>query len=234
MVSQFDAAAPTWDAEHGPASARAAEFIARLRYLRGLCSALGRPRVLDLGCGTGQTLLHLDDVIADGLGIDIAPAMIAKARRNGDTALVRFRVGDAADFCARCSERFDLVLLVGALEHFADPVAMLAGAKRVLAADGRLVVIMPHPWGPAFRLSRLLTGSRDAPPARHLSLLRLRALAACQGLELAAIQALPYTPWSSLAAALDGRISASTPAWQCKFFAGMLRGAYGAELCHRS
>src|SRR5215211_1133365 len=88
-VWQFDAAAATWDTEHGPASVRAAEFRARIGYLRALCRSFGRPRVLDLGCATGQTLLHLDDLVACGLGIDIAPAMIAKARRNAGTASLR-------------------------------------------------------------------------------------------------------------------------------------------------
>jgi hypothetical protein len=32
-----------WDAEHGPGSPRAADFSARIRYLRTICHRLGRP-----------------------------------------------------------------------------------------------------------------------------------------------------------------------------------------------
>jgi ArsR family transcriptional regulator len=222
----------TWDAEHGPSSARAAEFAERIRYLRELCRDLGRPRVLDLGCATGQTLLHLADVIVTGIGVDAAPAMIAEARRNVGTAPVRCCISDAVEFCADCTERFDLVLFVGVLEHLADPTAALAGAKRVLATSGRVVVIMPHPWGPVFRLKHLLTGSREVPSARHLSPMRLRVLATWHGLELVAIQALAYAPWPALGVALGGLLRDPARAARRKPFAGMLRGAYAAEFRH--
>jgi len=156
MSQRFDSVAEIWDAQQGPASARAPEFAARIGYLRTLCRDLHRPRVLDLGCGTGQTLLHIADGIALGIGIDVSPAMIARARRNAARTSLRFRVGNAADFCMNCRDQFELILLIGVLEHLPDQPAALAGISRVLTADGRLVVISPHPWNPMFRLKRLI------------------------------------------------------------------------------
>jgi SAM-dependent methyltransferase len=199
--------------------------------LRALCRSLGGPRALDLGCATGQTLLHLCGVIVAGVGVDIAPLMIDRARQNAGTEPVRFHVGDATDFCVGCSERFELVLLVGVLEHLGDPAAALDGARRVLATNGRLVVIMPHPWGPAFCFSRFALRS-NAPPARHLSPLRLRAIGADHGLELKAIRALPYTPWPTAGRAGDTR-NPKAQATGRNPLAGMLRGAYSAEFAHR-
>jgi hypothetical protein len=49
MSQRFDSVAEIWDAQQGPASARAPEFAARMGYLRTLCHDLHRPRVLDLG-----------------------------------------------------------------------------------------------------------------------------------------------------------------------------------------
>jgi hypothetical protein len=49
LTLQFDAIAERRDAEHGPASVRAFEFAARIRYLRALCRDLNRPYLLDLG-----------------------------------------------------------------------------------------------------------------------------------------------------------------------------------------
>jgi hypothetical protein len=49
MSQRFDSVAEIWDAQQGPASARAPEFAARIGYLRTLCRDLHRPRVLDLG-----------------------------------------------------------------------------------------------------------------------------------------------------------------------------------------
>ena len=73
---QFDLVAASWDAKHGPASARAAELAARVRYLRSVCGGLGRPRVLDLGCGTGEVLRQLSPVVEASIGVDISRAMI--------------------------------------------------------------------------------------------------------------------------------------------------------------
>lgn len=228
LARQFDSFAETWDAEHGPASLRAFEFAARIRYLRALCHDLDRPRVLDLGCATGQTLLHLADVIDAGLGVDISPAMISQAHQNTGAAPLRFRIGDAAGFCAGSSERFDLVLLIGVMAHFPDPMAALAGVERVLTPKGRLVIISPHPWGAAFCLKRLIDGGRDAPPTHHLSPLELRRLAAHHGLELSAIQPLPYAPWPKLSAVL-GRWSDLGQKKRRDPFAGVLSGAFVTE-----
>src|SRR5947209_18838353 len=109
---QFDATAASWDAEHGPDSARAAEFAARIRYLRKLCRRLGRPRVLDLGCATGQVLVQLSPVIDDGFGVDISGAMIERARRIAQSGKLRFRADDAVRFCNYFCEQFVPLLFV--------------------------------------------------------------------------------------------------------------------------
>lgn len=107
---KFDALAPIWDAVHGPLSARALEFAARLRYLlRARCRRMGKPRVLDLGCDTGQTFLHLADVIAEGTGVDISEGMIARAQRSAVSEHLYFHVDDAAGFCSKCPVRFDIL-----------------------------------------------------------------------------------------------------------------------------
>ena len=52
--------------------------------LRACCPPLDRPRVLELGCGTGLFSRHLVERYPEGSFVltDVAPAMIAQCRRN--------------------------------------------------------------------------------------------------------------------------------------------------------
>ena len=170
LVRQFDAVAASWDAEHGPASARASEFLARIRYLHEVCRALGRPRVLDLGCGTGRVLAELSPAIRHGVGVDISRGMIESARRTTRNDQLRFAVTDAVHFCNDRAECFDLVLLIGVLEHLPHQEAAIAGVRRVLKPRGRLVVISPHPWNLLLRLKHQLPSGQSIPPARNTCL----------------------------------------------------------------
>ena len=69
-----------------------AEFFAPLKLQAG-------PRVLDVGCGTGDLLRLLAPLVAPGeaVGIDISETMITEARHRHDEQLANlaFRVGDA-------------------------------------------------------------------------------------------------------------------------------------------
>jgi len=212
----FDGEARSWDAAHGPESPRRREYAARRAYLRARCRALGRPRVLDLGCGTGRMLIDLTDLIEAGLGVDIAPAMIAHARSlaAGRPGL-RFLTSDAAAAARDVPGRYDLAFFIGSLEHMPDPAAALGAARRALTRGGHLIVIMPHPGSPLLRLARLTSG-RAPVPTRHFSPGALAHLATRAGLAPAGMRPLPFSPW-------PGRLPAPIwgPAW--------LQGAYAAE-----
>jgi SAM-dependent methyltransferase len=227
LARQFDAFATSWDARCGPDSKHGWEFAARVRYLRGLCANFKRPRVLDLGCATGQTLLHLSDLIAAGVGVDISPLMILQARRNVARQYLRFVIDDAAEFCTKSPEQFDLILLIGVLAHLPNQAATLAAAVRVLSRQGRLVLISPHPWNPWFLCSRLI-GVPQSPPAYHLSPFALQKLATGAGLKLSELRALPFRPWSNL----PGGYKATQSKRGVDRFVGIVQGAFAAQFCH--
>ena len=227
---QFDAQAATWDAEHGPASVRRCEFEARIDYLREVCRAVSEPRVLDLGCGTGQVLLRLADLIAYGVGVDISPVMIGQAPRH---SRLRFAVHDAIRFCTDCTDSFDLVLMVGVFEHLFDKPAVFRGVRHVLAPRGRLVVISPHPWNPAFRLGHMFKRGDEEPPAAHLSPLRLARIAARHGFEISGIRASPYAVWPQLSRSGRRRRNYRPAALHHTVLValvGLFAGAFAAEL----
>ena len=117
-------------------------------------------QVLEVGCGPGHLSIRLAG--QHGLevtGLDLDPAMIARARANADRAgddaerRPSFLVGDVGAL-AFPDESFDLVVSTLSMHHWADPTAGLAELGRVLRPGGRALVwdfrpgARPHLFGP--------------------------------------------------------------------------------------
>jgi SAM-dependent methyltransferase len=116
-------------------------------------------RVLEVGCGPG----HLSTRLAhhhgfDVTGLDLDPAMIARAQANTDRAGNRggrrpsFLVGDVAAL-AFPDRSFDLVVSTLSMHHWADPAAGLTEIGRVLRPGARALIwdfrpgVRPHLFG---------------------------------------------------------------------------------------
>lgn len=102
-------------------------------------------RLLDVGCGLGDTTLALaEHVGATGavVGIDASRAMlaIAQERARGCTGSVRFTVGDATAL-DEPDRSFDVVRCERTLQWIADPEAAVHELARVLRPGGRLSLI---------------------------------------------------------------------------------------------
>src|SRR5512132_3423839 len=117
-------------------------------------------QVLEVGCGPGHLSIRLARQHGlDVTGLDLDPAMIARARANADPPGNRdqrrpsFVVGDVAAL-AFPDRSFDLVVSTLSLHHWADPAAGLAEIGRVLRPGGRALVwdfrpgVRPHLLGP--------------------------------------------------------------------------------------
>lgn len=90
-------------------------------------------RVLDVGCGTGELLEHLQDQGALAAGVDPAPRMAELARARAVGADVRLGHFERLPFD---DGAFDALLAVNAFQFAEDPDAALAEAARVLAPGG--------------------------------------------------------------------------------------------------
>jgi len=112
-------------------------------------------RVLDVGCGFGDTALQLAARVGPAgqvVGVDCCDAFLQDARSAADEAgvtNVRFQRGDA-EF-ALPHEDFDLVFARFGTMFFANPVAGLRNMRKALRPGGRMVHIVwreraDNPW----------------------------------------------------------------------------------------
>lgn len=102
-------------------------------------------RVLDIGCGCGQTTRIAARLAAEGFahGVDLSAAMLAQARARAaeeGVGNVRFEQADAQvlDFAAG---GYDLVISRNGVMFFDDPVAAFANIRRALRPAGRLAFV---------------------------------------------------------------------------------------------
>ena len=110
--------------------------------LAGLLPELARPRVLELGCGTGLFSRHLVERYPDGSLVltDAAPAMLSECRRNlaGARSLqLGFEVMDASR--PGGAGPYDVIAMSMTLHWLADQAASLERLRRLLAPSGVLL-----------------------------------------------------------------------------------------------
>lgn len=118
--------------------------VGRRRIIAGLVEEVckevkdRRPRILDVGCGTGANLLMLSKY-GDAEGVDISEDALAFCRERG---LEKVKHG-AAEELPYEDGTFDLVTALDVVEHLDDDVASLREMRRVLRPDGRVLLFVP-------------------------------------------------------------------------------------------
>jgi SAM-dependent methyltransferase len=147
-----------WNETSGP------KWVARMEQLDALIAPVGeqviaqaRPRegerVLDVGCGCGQTLLQLAERVGAAgrvLGVDVSGPMLARAaERTRHLPQVQLLEADAQ--LARFDGEFDLVFSRFGVMFFQDPVAAFRNLRGALVPDGRLAFVCwdeigKNPW----------------------------------------------------------------------------------------
>jgi SAM-dependent methyltransferase len=105
-------------------------------------------RVLDIGCGTGQTALLAARQASRGhvVGVDISAPMLERARADAaeqGIANVSFEQGDA-QVHPFPEGGFDVAISRGGAMFFGDQVAAFANIRRALRPGGRLAFIGPQ------------------------------------------------------------------------------------------
>ncbi len=124
------------DARHESVSPPLLQSGVRQRQLRRFLQFASGDRVIDLGCGSGRSILWNAASGAAFTGVDVSPFFAQEARAAADLALADLRQLPFADGA------FTKAYALDVLEHLSPDAldAMLAEAARVLAPGGALFV----------------------------------------------------------------------------------------------
>lgn len=122
-------------------------------------------KILDVGCGAGDTLLLLKELGWESFGMDIDEAAVVEAKKRG---VDHVRVGLYQDISSYPDHYFDAVRLYHVIEHLDDPMQCLRLVKKKLKKGGQLIIGTPNVESYLAHLFGTYWYNLDAP--RHLIL----------------------------------------------------------------
>jgi SAM-dependent methyltransferase len=120
------------------------ELQALYPHLREAAAIAAGDRVLDVGCGAGQTTRDAARAAAPSpaIGIDVSEALLEQAReRSAGIANVTYVLADAQTHPFPAAQ-FDVAISRFGTMFFAEPVAAFANIARALRRGGRLVQLV--------------------------------------------------------------------------------------------
>ncbi|MFA6601155.1 MAG: class I SAM-dependent methyltransferase [Candidatus Omnitrophota bacterium] len=134
-------------------------------------------RILDLGCGAGETAVYFSLAGAEVTGCDISERSleVGEALAGKFGTKVRWVHGSASSLAARDSS-FDLVYANGVLHHVRLSAA-LKEVRRVLAPGGTAVFIEPLAYNPVINVYRKMAAgvrSEFEQPLRRAQIEKIR------------------------------------------------------------
>src|SRR5215831_9247945 len=113
-------------------AARCASIIEDLASLE-----LDRPRILDMGCGTGWLTSILSE-FGEAVGVDLAPEAARKRHPH-----IQFVGADITNWRPEL-DRFDVVVSQEVIEHVHDQVGLVGLVHRLLRPGGYLILTTPN------------------------------------------------------------------------------------------
>ena len=109
------------------------------------CTVKAGDRVLDVGCGCGETSLRLAERGVTVVGVDISKPMLARARERASSsrASATFILGDAAE--TRFERVYDQMFSRFGVMFFVDPTAAFTNIRSALRPGGKLCFVCWQP-----------------------------------------------------------------------------------------
>lgn len=128
-------------------------------------------RVLDVGCGAGQTTIDAARQARSALGVDLSSAMLEVARGRAAAAGINNLSYLQADVQIHpfAAAGYDVVLSRTGVMFFADPPAAFANLARAVRPGGRMLLLVWQPvpqneWFLAFTTALAAGRELPAPP----------------------------------------------------------------------
>ncbi len=149
-------------------------------------------RVLEIGCGAGETLglLKSRGLCRETIGVELVPAVAERARALVDGVYE----GDVETMALPCApESVDLILCLDVLEHLRDPWGMVETLRTLLKPGGALIASLPNVQHCKVVVPLLLRGRWDYMPAGLLDRTHLRFFTKATAIELLAGAGLRVT-----------------------------------------
>lgn len=165
-------------------------------------------RVLEVGCGLGDLLACTQ--ASRGVGIDISPRMIERARHRHPT--LDLRVADASNDPLP-EGPFDAIILSDSIGLLDDIQVVLERLRPLLSPRGRLIVTYYNfLWEPALRLAETLGLKTAWPDQNWLSMTDIENMLYLSGYEVIRRGTDVLMPANVPGAALANRVVAKLPA----------------------
>lgn len=98
-------------------------------------------RILEVGCGTGETLAYIKKIRAKAevFGVDFDPSAVIFSKKRGMAQVLK---ADAARLPFK-NKTFDVVLFLDVLEHIQEQEQVIQESRRVLKEGGRIIITSP-------------------------------------------------------------------------------------------
>ncbi len=124
--------------------------------------------VLDLGCGTGLCGALLRPMAKTLVGVDLSPAMIAKAAARG--VYDRLEEGDlVATLRSSSPQAFDLLVAADVLIYLGDLLPLFEAARRALRPGGVFIFTVEACGGDRFILQQSQRFAHSRPYLEHIA-----------------------------------------------------------------
>ncbi|MCL4861078.1 MAG: methyltransferase domain-containing protein [Caldilineaceae bacterium] len=113
----------------------------------GLLGNVAGLRILEIGCGGGQSCIAFAQQGASVTGLDLSDAQLHAARQHAKQAgvAVQFVRGSASNLAEFAEAEWDMIFSTLTFHYLAEPMRCLHECHRLLRTRGRLIFSVDHP-----------------------------------------------------------------------------------------